>query len=269
HDRQPVKLPLPGTAEGKRFLLHLHPLADAGEGAAGFGGLVFELVDWTAQARLDEVRENLVGQLGVAVRNDLAALDLASGLLAAGECDESERVELGQLVANKVRHIATVVAQAQGSFDGPLEDGARMPVDPAAALREAIALASGPGRTPFAVRLRQPLVLPFVLAAPDPLRQTFAAVLDFLARDARPNTPIRVDVDQTDQFVRYSFATTGFGLPKESLVQLLSPAERARTEEFRPLTDGLRRLRGWGGVVEADSVVGQGMTVTLSFPSFT
>lgn len=262
-DRQRVALPVGEAAAGKHYLLHIHPLCGLGEpGPFGVSGVVCELVEWTAQARLDALREQMVGHLAVAVRNDLAAVELAAGLLAAADCDGGERQQLGEVITDKVRRVAATFAEAQAGFDAPFEEGARYPVDSAAALREALA-APAPE-----VQLTQPLVLPFVLAAPGPLSKTFAAVLEFLGRDARPGSPIRVRVDQTERWVRYTFVTTGFGLPPDRLRQLISPREQVKANELAALRHGLRRVYGWGGQVEADSAVGEGMTVTLCLPMF-
>ena len=118
------------------------------------------------------------------------------------------------------------------------------------------------------IEVRQPDLDSYVLASPHHLQQAFEHVLSFLLGDARKESTATVRVEETAQWVTYSFANTGCGLSDGRFRDYLFGEQPPASEEFQNLRNVVRWVTGWGGTVEAGSSVGEGVFVTVSLPRF-
>jgi CHASE2 domain-containing sensor protein len=269
-----LSLPAIPSEDGKRYLLHLYPLRiTEGQMASptpfGVEGICCELQDRTALARLDDLREQLVERVGVILRNDIAAVELASSLLAAGDLSADERQQLDAVIHDKLDRMNTTLTEARSSFTDLPGESARLPVDATPIFQEALEIVRLQHTAQdIHFEIHQPPLLNFVFAAPEPLRRVFTSILMFLAKDTRSGCAVQIHVDQTAEWVRYACQNVGFGIPEDRFQQLLSVEKTTTSEDFRELRTALVRVRSWGGVVDASSKVGEGTSIQVCLPMF-
>jgi len=268
-DRRDVALPVTDD-DGRSYLLRVFPLATKGGDADDLYGVGCELIDQTAVVRLRRLKDQLAGRVGVILRNDLAAVELAASLLSAGDLDPRERDEMAELVHAKVAQITRTLTEAQGFYAGdPEDDGSRLPVDPrpffAAALADAEPAARARGVT---VTTRGPAVLAYVVANPEGLRRLFGRAVLLLTGDARPGSELLVEVSETVGEVVYVLRNGGFGRPGDRLRADLTGDAEPDDADLRPLWQTAREAAAWGGRLDADGSPGDGIVLTLTLTRF-
>lgn len=267
-DRRDVALPV-DAEDGRSYLLRVFPLATR-EGGDELDGVGCELIDQTAVVRLRRLKDQLAGRVGVILRNDLAAVELAASLLSAGDLDPGERDEMAGLVHAKVVQITRTLTEAQGFYAGdPEDDGSRLPVDPrpffTAALADAEPSARARGVT---VTTRGPAVLAYVVANPEGLRRLFGRAILLLTADARPGSELLVAVSETVGEVVYVLRNGGFGRPGDRLRADLTGPTEPDDADLRPLWQTAREAAAWGGRLDADGTPGEGIVLTLTLTRF-
>jgi signal transduction histidine kinase len=276
HDQSRLALPVQPRHDQGHHLARLYALRTKGEGQpsepAPFNiqGICCELLDRTALVQLARIKEQLAGQVGVHLRNDLASIELSASLLAVPDLSAAEREEFGTMISEKVRRAVATLAAAQQYFgvDVPSEVD-RLPVDAHAAFQAAAQAVEPLAQTQSArLQVIRPDLMHYVLAAPDQLRQCFEFILTLFIKDARAGSTVNIRVEETPQGVSYTFTNTGFGFAQERFQECLFGSEVVATEDFRDVRTALSWVQAWGGTVEATSQVGEGMTLTVALPRF-
>jgi hypothetical protein len=274
HDRRPLALAMPADG-GVSYLLRLHPLSgdkDEATDPAPFqlSGVVCELLDRTALAQLNRLKEQMAGRVGVQLRNDLAAVDLSASLLSMPGLSDPEREEMVGVIHGKVQHVVDTLARTAEYFamDVPGETD-RLPVDSYSAFEAALRTLEPQVRSQgVRLEIRKPDLMSYVLASPAHLQRFFEYALTVLLRDARPNSDVRVEIVENSGLVGFSLVGQGFGAMGERLAEYLAQDQPAAAEDVENLRQGVRWVRQWGGTVEAASKLGEGMTVRASFSAF-
>lgn len=277
-EKTPVSLPvaLPG---GRSYALGLRALQSrerqaVPEEVAPFQltGILCELADTTSLSRLYDVKAHLMQRLGVQVRNDLAALELSSSLLATGGLSEEERREVSSIVHERVADAVETLDDCQRylAVDADLFDGTeRFPIDPHRPLETALdgIRLSAEARS-LTLEVVEPRLLSHVFAAPSRLQDVFGRVLSLLVEDAVGGSSLRVHVEEDAKWVTFSFENRGFGMPNDRFQGYLFSGEDSASETARNLRTALRWVQDWGGTVEARSEVGSGTRIDLRFQRF-
>jgi hypothetical protein len=277
-EKASVSLPVALSA-GRSFALSLRAL-NAGdrqgdlEEAAPFQltGILCELVDTTSLTRLYDVKAHLMQSLGVQLRSDLVALERAASRLAAGELTGQEHSEAAARFHERAVAALATVDECQ-QYLGQNTDAAgseRFPVDPTSPLERALE-----GLQPSA-RVRglsferpDPTLLSPVYASPTRLEDVFGSVLGHLAEDALGGTAMRIQVEEDESWVTFSFGNRGFGMPNERFqAWLFSDQNGGGSDAARRLRTAVRWVQDWGGTVEAESEVGCGTSIRLRLQRF-
>lgn len=273
-DKRPIAVSVRSLDQNQHFLLRMYPLVaqkdETDPTPFDVSGICCELIDRTLLFRLYKLKEQLAGRLGINLRNDLAAVELSASLLASDGLSPAERNDMADVIYQKVKRVVDTLSETSEYFgiDVPGETD-RLPVDgfhsfqAARQVCEPLAQTQGTG-----FEVVRPELMSYVLASPAHLQQTFEFILTLLLRDARPHSQVQVQVDETEQAVRYAFRNQGFGLSHDRFQQYLFGDEALASEEYRNLQRGIGWIKSWGGTVEASSKLGEGTAVVVSLPRF-
>lgn len=244
------------------------------------GGVVLVLHDVTRMRRLEAVRRDFVANVSHELKTPLTSIaGYAETLLGHPEPEPAVRRQfLETILANARRMHQLVDDQLDLSR---IESGHWQPrpalVDVAGVVQEAwatcrdraeasgirfeTAVASGAGQ---------------VVADPDALRQILVNLLDNAVRYSPPGATVRCTAERHPDGVRLVVADTGPGIPREHLPRIFERFYRvdpARSREAGGTGLGLAIVRhlveAHGGTVRAESVLGEGTTLTVTLPAAT
>ncbi|HJX28204.1 MAG TPA: hypothetical protein VJ885_09845, partial [Thermoanaerobaculia bacterium] len=271
--RETIRLPARlGGRPGSSFALLLRPVGRRDSSALldepslfNVIGVVVELADVSHLARLDEIRAQVSQGLGAQMRGDLGAVDLAASLLVVPQVSASRKDQALQILHAKVREMVQLLGDFQKYLGATTEDLAQeaYPVNPLPVLERAVeGLASDAAAREVAFEVVKPYVTNEVFASPLKLENGFRALLRLLLQDALRGSRLKVEVEEKEQFAAFRFADSGYGLPEESLRDLLFGNGDAPAD-VRTLRESLSCVRAWGGRVETWSRVGEGMRVSV------
>lgn len=265
-ERSPVELPTVRPLGGRRYLLRL-AVPDAGGTTAAAPALLCELVDVTEPLRLAEIQRGFAEHVGLKLRNELEAIQLAAGLLE----DERTAAAIRQRVLARMRgaleSMRATVAAAEGfmAFEVGGSSLDAYPVDALAALRAAAADA---GREESRRRVRLDVVAPeiasLVLAAPGALEAALRSMLLLLVEDAREGSVVAVAMEEGAAAVVVRGANEGFGMPDARLQAVLAGEEAAGSPEVGALREAARAAAAWGGSLTAQARPGEGFRLALT-----
>ncbi len=275
-ERGRLTYPITGTYAGKAWAIGMHALASAEQDSARHPfqvrGLLLELVDVTAVRTMVEFKDRLMQHVGARFRNDLEALTISCGLMSDVRMDEARRTRVVSIVKQKIDDMAEITRQIQQLAEHDIGEaaGACYPVDIRhlldGVLREVEELAKDQGVhlevMPFAD------YLPLALADPGLLERALGAMLRVLVEDAGDGGHVTVRLGSGAREHQLHFTSDGLGLPQERLEEYLVGHEELASEPLKVLRDAARAARRWGGRLDAQSTIGEGIAFTLHLKTF-
>lgn len=253
----------------RRILLSAQPLQG--------GGAVFVLHDLTAVRRLEAVRRDFVANVSHELKTPLTVVrGYAETLLGDEPAPEVRRTFLASILANAARMQRLVDDLLDLSR---IESGAWTPRPERVALGPlAEQVWSDVVRTSDAADRAFTLALApdagEVQADPQAVRQVLANILENAARYTPAGGSVTVRSRLRDGAVVIEVADTGAGIPNQHLPRIFERFYRvdaARSRELGGTGLGLAIVKhlveAQGGWVEAESRVGDGTTIRVSFPA--
>gem|GEM_PF-2237348 len=145
----------------------------------------------------------------------------------------------------------------------------RTPVDGASSLMEtADEVRKEVEQQNISIRIHTPELLCLVIASPKELKNGFDAILMLMAKDTVEQGKINAVVQQTDDYIFFQFSNEGFGIPNERLQEYLHHDEEAVSEELKRLKQLKQQVHRWGGSIDINSKVGEGLRIDLSLQRF-
>lgn len=273
-----LALPITLSKGREHYVLNVRPLRlreglDLREGPSPFGvsGMVCELVDRTLLTRLYEIKTHVVDRLATQLRTELATIELSSSLLADGELPEEDRTQMVDTIQEKVQQSIDLLAESQQylSSDVYLETVETFPVNVQTVLAEVVETLR-PQAEEHGIRweITQPQLMSAVLASPARIGQVISAVLGVLLRDAADRTAIGVKAVENENGIVYAFSNSGFGMPNDHFQEYLTGNGQRAAEELKGLREAITAVKEWGGALEAESHVGEGIRATLRLRRF-
>ncbi len=255
------------TLGDRTYLLNARPLPT--------GGAVVVLHDLTRLKRLETVRRDFVANASHELKTPLTAISgYAETLLADDAGPDITRKFLETILSNAQRMQRLVDDQLDLSR---IESGAWSPntgqvaIEPAA--REAWHLATGAGsEAPALVVALGPEAM-WVTADTDALRQIFRNLFENAIRHTPPSGRVTVTAAREETGLRLSVADTGTGIASEHLPRIFERFYRvdpSRSREQGGTGLGLAIVKhlveGHGGRISAESTLGVGTTIQMSWP---
>lgn len=273
--RELVDTVLAGDADASRTLdLDGRTLLITGR-ALPSGGAVLVMHDLTELRRLESVRRDFVANVSHELKTPLTSISGYSETLLSDRPDpETVHLFLTRIATNarRMQHLVDDLLDLSRIEAGRWQPAVR-PVDPAELAREVwTGLQDRNGRPIPRFEVRVPGGLR-VQADADALRQVLTNLLDNALRYTDADGLITVSGRPEAGGVRLDVSDTGTGIPRDHLPRIFERFYRAdpsRSREEGGTGLGLSIVRhlveGHGGRVSADSVLGQGTTISCWFP---
>ena len=273
--RELVDTVLAGDADASRTLdLDGRTLLITGR-ALPSGGAVLVMHDLTELRRLESVRRDFVANVSHELKTPLTSISGYSETLLSDRPDpETVHLFLTRIATNarRMQHLVDDLLDLSRIEAGRWQP-AIQPVDPGELAREVwTGLQDRNGRPIPRFEVRVPGGLR-VQADADALRQVLTNLLDNALRYTDADGLITVSARAESGGVRLDVSDTGTGIPRDHLPRIFERFYRAdpsRSREEGGTGLGLSIVRhlveGHGGRVSADSVLGQGTTISCWFP---
>jgi len=273
-----LALPITLSKGREHYVLNVRPLRlregiELREGPTPFGvsGMVCELVDRTLLTRLYEIKTHVVDRLATQLRTELATIELSSSLLADGGLPEEDRTQMVDTIQEKVQQSIELLTESQQylSSDIYLETVETFPVNVQTVLAEVVETLQ-PQVEERGIRweIAQPQLMSAVLASPAKIGQVLSVILVVLLRDTADRTTIGVKAVENENGIVYAFSNSGFGMPNDHFQEYLSGDGHGAAEELKGLREAIAWVKEWGGALEAESHVGEGIRATLQLRRF-
>ena len=239
------------------------------------GGAVVVLHDLTDLRRLEMVRRDFVANVSHELKTPLTSIAGYTDTLLTDTPDDDTTLRF-------LRTIRTNATRMQHLVDDLLdlsriESGRWLPALESLAVeaivREEWAMVIGPDieQRQFDVTIDPPGLL--LEADPKALRHILTNLLDNAVRHTEADGAVTVRVDATDGTVRLSVTDDGTGIPSHHLPRIFERfyrADEARSRAHGGTGLGLAIVKhimeAHGGAVEATSLLGEGTTITCTFP---
>lgn len=281
-DRQPFSLPLALAAKpDAHYLLKALPIEQphGDDGEAGqlettpfrLNGILVELVDISEMAVVAGIKNDLLGQVGHKLANELESLLLACYLLdrpdlAAG--DHATVLELVQEAADRSQQIVDSARELISRNATTLDLGC-YPVDPARSIARALTTVEPElAEHRLSCDYEPASYAALALIDPQDFEAALVAVLRFLAGDAVSGSAIRIATEVADRTIRVRLSNQGFGLPAERLRECLADDADNPAESFAALRSACRNYAQEGNRLEIASVIGSGITACFTLAAY-
>jgi signal transduction histidine kinase len=227
----------------------------------------------TERARFQEFQERFLSVLGHDLRNPLATVQMASGLLRKS-LDEREGKVLGR-IDSSTRRMARMIEQILDLTRSRLANGLDVRPSPFD-LREVLTRvvgelrAANPSRT-LVLRCEGPLHGSWDQPR---LQQVFSTLIGNAVDHGRPEGPVTIEATSEASFVAISVHNEGPPIADETLALLFDPFRRGERDGRTARTAGLglglfvsrEIVLAHRGVIEASSSVAEGTTFRVVLP---
>jgi PAS domain-containing protein len=266
-ERSPVELPAARPLGGRRYLLRLVVPGTGDAAVAAAPALLCELVDVTEPLRLAEIQRGFAEHVGLKLRNEVEAIQLAAGLLGDDRTAVAVRSRVLALMRGALESMRATVAAAEGfmAFEVGAPGLNAYPVDALAALRAAAADAEREAsRRRARLDVSSPEIASLVLAAPGALEAVLRSMLLLLVEDAREGSVVAVAMEEGAAAIVVRGVNEGFGMPDARLQAVLAGEEAASSPEVGALREAVRTAAGWGGALTAEAKPGEGFRLALT-----
>jgi len=234
-------------------------------------GILCELIDRSDVVRTHRLREQLTEGFGNTLRNDFAAVDLATTLISDQNAPAEERHACSELIHSRIQSALKSLDEFERLMptDHHESENDCLPIAPLPALNEAITSAAAAAEERgIKIRLLRSPLTSHVFVAPNLLPRVYQAILEFLLFDARDESELSVGLEETPNEVTLTFANEGFGVAIDSVQELLGQDGLAKISESHGLREALDWVHRWGGRMTASSEIGAGTAIQLFLRKF-
>jgi hypothetical protein len=269
-------LVLPATALNDvdhSFHLHLVPLgAKRGEhiseaSAFRVTGVLCELIDLTEIKSILKLKDVLFNRLYYKLKNDLELYTLCADMLSQ-EVDAEELPAISAMLNEKVEESSNVLDQTKETLHrdiiaspvGCFPVEVNEPITNAMSRFEASASKAG---LSFERNLSE--LISLALASPSDLDQILGAMLKILIDDAIDDSSITIEIHEMKdgKSMYYQLSNEGMGMPPERFKACLLGEDGNVSREFHLLHSAMSKVTSWGGDLQGESELGQGIQFKL------
>lgn len=262
------------SARQRVYILIGHPVrsalreeSDATVEVRPFGlfGIVFSLVDVTEVHQIYHLKQDIIDQSAIQLRNRLASLSLASDLFQQSGLPSHQKIRLTQIIQQEVDKILLLLSETQRAIDLNLDMKTveRYPVNARKPLVAAIgALQERAEERRINFVTEWPHFDRLVVAGPQ-LKEVFSILLDILLDDAVEESELRIKMAESESWITYLLSNTGYGIPNEYFQALLKGDTAGLDARYQRLRTALQWVELWHGDWEGSSEVGIGMWFVL------
>ena len=273
--RDLVQAALSGATEGSRTLELDGRILLATARALPKGGAVLVLHDLTEFRRLEAIRRDFVANVSHELKTPLTSISGYSETLLSDRPGQETTQRFLEIILANARRMQRLVDDLLDL--ARIESGRWLPspaaVDAGAVTREVwLTLAEGGARGSVELRLDVPPETT-LHADPDAVRQILTNLLDNALRYTPRGGSITVSIRPDDGGTRLDVSDTGAGIAREHLPRIFErfyrvDASRSRGEGGTGLGLSIVRhlVESHGGRVFAESVAGEGTTISCWFP---
>lgn len=229
------------------------------------GQLLFEAINVTDLHRLASIQTELATDIDARIRNDLAAIELATKLAGDDRLPADRRARTLSMIGQAAERTRATLNELGRLVDASIyaNEGEPYPVNLRTALIQAVAATkTARDNAGVEIEIQQPTLTSLVMAEPESLDALLQAMLEVLLSDSHRGTTLKAVLGEGEEESQL-IVTGGFGLPAERLAALLSIEDRSAPRSARLLQSAKPRVERWGGSFEATSEAGQGYRFTL------
>ncbi len=266
-DHQKISVPIVDNND-RRFTFNLWPLQSKKESPfssfATINGIVCEFIEETLFSKLSEIQETILEKIGLTLRNELTALSLSVSLL---ESSPGQISMLADIINQKIDDITDVVNSCEEFIKldhFAYNNNAIFPINPKPFLDKVQrSLVQELQQKNVTILTQQPKLLPVVFASFH-LEKVFYSIFKLLSKDAKDNSTIHLDIKTQTGLIEYYFYNEGFGMPSENFQECLYGDKELESYEFLNIRECIEVVKDWGAQLEANSKIGEGISVKLS-----
>jgi len=254
--------------DGRQLLVTARPLPN--------GGTLLVLRDVSALRRLEAVRRDFVANVSHELKTPLTSIVGYAETLATESAEESQTRRFAETILASAHRMQRLVDDLLDL--SRIESGSWQPtrevVEVDGAAHEAWEALSERARTAgVTFEAAVPADAHAVLVDPDALRHVFTNLFDNAIRHTPAGGRVRVGAELTRDGVAVSVTNTGAGIPAEHLPRIFErfyrvDLGRARHQGGTGLGLAIVKhlVEAHGGRVEAESALGRGTTIRITFP---
>jgi len=275
---QQESISLPATLPGlidRSYVLNVKALQDKQQQSQAqpfqLTGILFELLDVTHMKNMYGLKENLVERLNYQLRNDLAAIMLASELLSNQKISHAKGVDVLKTIRRKVDNAVAVIDEVQQQHDLEVNISGFecYPINVLEAVNNVLAESASTAHQ-RGVRLEKsiPAVMKLGFADSGQLSTLLAQMLKHLLADAEENSVIRVSLLEGEKEIILNMSSQGFGLPNQLIQDYLFGDAELTSEEFKQLRHAVQSAARWNAKIGVNSEVGRGINFQLILRGF-
>ncbi|HWC74847.1 MAG TPA: ATP-binding protein [Gemmatimonadales bacterium] len=241
------------------------------------GGTLLVLSDVTGLRRLEMIRRDFVANVSHELKTPLTAIAGYAETLAAEEPEDSEAGHFAEIIVDHAHRMQRLVDDLLDL--SRIESGGWQPEPEPIAIEAAARDAWSPFVERAAERgvqfaIAVPKSAGTINVDPEALRQIFTNLFDNALRHTPRGGHVRVLAAQANGKVLLRVADTGSGIPAEHLPRIFErfyrvDPGRSRQEGGTGLGLAIVKhlVEAHGGSVEAESELGRGTTIVMSFPA--
>ncbi len=254
--------------DGRQLLVTARPLPN--------GGTLLVLRDVSALRHLEAVRRDFVANVSHELKTPLTSIAGYAETLATEAAEDSQTRQFAETILASAHRMQRLVDDLLDL--SRIESGGWRPtrevVEVEGAAREAWTALSERARTAeVAFETAVPPDAQTALVDPDALRQIFTNLFDNALRHTPAGGRVRVGAELTQDGIAVHVTDTGAGIPAEHLPRIFErfyrvDLGRARHQGGTGLGLAIVKhlVEAHGGRVEAESVLGRGTTIRITFP---
>ena len=238
-------------------------------------GILCELVDVAEITAMVSVMEHVYERVSEVTVNDLDGVIGSLSTFKVNSSSEQERVQFLDMIRQKLTQTAQVLKHLKTEASATLNKSSaenayeNVPVDGATSLIETVdQVRKEVADQNITIRIQTPELLCLVIASTQELKTGFGAILMLMAKDTVEQGKINAVVQQKDDYIFFQFSNDGFGIPDERLQEYLRHDEEVVSDEMRKLKQLKRHVHRWGGRIDINSKVGEGLRIDLSLQRF-
>ncbi|CAM2011537.1 hypothetical protein [Acanthopleuribacter pedis] len=259
----------------RSVLLVLRPLRSLSEEveASPFSklGVLCEMVDITDLARLSQVKEKMIRQTTMVLRNDIMGLSMAHELITQPDVPEADKQQMMAIANEKMASLKQLLEEGSGylktsSFD---TSSPFFPIEFAGLLQQVVGEAEKLlAQRDLTLDLEKPELMNFVLASPNQLKDLLLAVFRLMAEDAEKKSVLSLRIGEKDGLLSLRFVNQGYGIPERQLAKIRGTDRDLDHKTGRDLQRNLRYLADWQGDYQLSSEIGKGTSCTIRLKVF-
>jgi two-component system phosphate regulon sensor histidine kinase PhoR len=236
------------------------------------GGSLLLVQDLTRVRRLETVRRDFISNVSHELRTPLASLKALTETLRDGALEDPNAAPrfLGRIETevDALTQMATELLELSR-----IESGLQRKAVPAATLLLSAAerMRAQVERAGLVLQLENPQDMTEVSADPPRLEQVLVNLIHNAVKFTRPGGEVALAAQTESEFVRFSVADTGVGIPADDLERIFErfyKADRARSGSGTGLGLSISRhlVEAHGGRIWVESTEGQGSTFYFTIP---